>query len=109
MVSISCEVRCFFRPDERTRPSVPLKRNFPKPNDFSWKRSATRLQGLSARGPHLPSQEAGLVVGSGLHSGWHDAVLATPLGVAVVGEAREAAAVLPSLGETGKLFTFDPN
>lgn len=49
------------------------------------------------------------MVGSGLHSGWHDAVLATP-GVAVVGrQERRAVAMLPSLGETGKLFTFDPN
>lgn len=47
---------------------MPLKRNFPKANDFSWKRSAIRLQGLSPRGPHLLFQEAGLVVGSGLRS-----------------------------------------
>lgn len=79
---------------------------------FSWKRSATRLQGFSARGPHLLSQEAGLVVGSCLHSGWHDAMLrwSRRWGWQWWGEAREeAAAVLPSLGETGKLFTFDPN
>lgn len=89
---------------------MPLKRNFPKANDFSWKRAATCLQGLSPRGPHLLSQEAGLVVGSCLRSGGHDAALVTmPLG-ARAGKAREEeAAALPSLGETGTLFTFDPN
>lgn len=110
-VSISCEVRLFFRPDERTRPSVPLKRNFPKQNDFSLEKiSYSRPRAsLCPWPPPSGSQEAGLVVGSGLHSAGMTLCWPHRWGWQWWGGKRGGAAMLPSLGETGKLFTFDPN